>query len=111
MESLDGPTLSGGAHRRAERHLGGLVSRLVPRIQARRSESPRTPGRIAPTSIYALERIRADSSLSGTAIILLTSVDLRSAIPRIEKCGVNAHLTKPIRQFELRAAITKAIPR
>src|ERR1035437_10784136 len=56
MESLDGPTLSGCAHRRAERHLGGLVSRLVPRMQACRPERPRTPSRIAPTSIYALYR-------------------------------------------------------
>src|ERR1035437_7706090 len=54
MESLDGPTLSGCAHRRAERHHGGLVSRLVSRIQACRPERPRTPSRIAPTSIYAL---------------------------------------------------------
>src|ERR1035437_6131317 len=47
MESLDGPTLSGGAHRGAERHVGELFSRLVPRIPTCRSESRRTLGRIA----------------------------------------------------------------
>jgi CheY-like chemotaxis protein len=55
------------------------------------------------------ERIRGSSSLSGTLTVLLASTDMSYAMPGIEKWGVNAHLAKPIRQFELRAAITKAI--
>ena len=47
------------------------------------------------------ERISADSALSGTRMVMLTSMGLRGEGERAREAGIAAHLTKPVRQSDL----------
>jgi two-component system, sensor histidine kinase and response regulator len=55
------------------------------------------------------ERIKAVPDLSGVGIIMLTSGETHGDIERSRAMGVSAHLTKPARRNELRAAIFQAM--
>jgi two-component system, sensor histidine kinase and response regulator len=55
------------------------------------------------------ERIRAVPDFADIAIVMLTSGETRGDIERSRTIGVSAHLTKPARRKELRAAIVQAI--
>jgi two-component system sensor histidine kinase/response regulator len=55
------------------------------------------------------ERVKATPDFAGVAIIMLTSGESRGDILRSREAGVVAHLTKPARRNELRAAITRAL--
>jgi two-component system, sensor histidine kinase and response regulator len=55
------------------------------------------------------ERIRAVQDFADIAIVMLTSGETRGDIERSRTIGVSAHLTKPARRSELRAAIVQAI--
>jgi PAS domain S-box-containing protein len=55
------------------------------------------------------ERIRAVQDFANIAIVMLTSGETRGDIERSRSIGVSAHLTKPARRSELRAAIVQAI--
>jgi CheY-like chemotaxis protein len=55
------------------------------------------------------ERIRAVPDFSDVAIVMLTSGEKRGDIERSRLIGVGAHLTKPVRRNELRAALARAI--
>jgi two-component system sensor histidine kinase/response regulator len=55
------------------------------------------------------ERIRAVPDFANIAIVMLTSGETRGDIERSRSIGVSAHLTKPARRNELRAAIVQAI--
>jgi signal transduction histidine kinase/DNA-binding response OmpR family regulator len=55
------------------------------------------------------ERIAEDASLQALKILLLTSSGQRGDSSRCRELGVGAYLTKPLRQAELRAAITTVL--
>jgi two-component system sensor histidine kinase/response regulator len=55
------------------------------------------------------ERIRGVDDFANVAIVMLTSGETRGDIERSRTIGVSAHLTKPARRNELRAAIVRAI--
>jgi PAS domain S-box-containing protein len=55
------------------------------------------------------ERIKRHPSLSGTAVILLSSADRQPASARWHQAGVAAYLSKPVKQSELLAAILTAV--
>ena len=55
------------------------------------------------------ERIRAVPDFSDVAIVMLTSGEKRGDIERSRLIGVGAHLTKPARRNELRAALARAM--
>ncbi len=55
------------------------------------------------------ERIKDTPSLAGVVILMLTSGENRGDIQRCRQMGIAAHLMKPVRRVELRAAISKAM--
>jgi signal transduction histidine kinase/DNA-binding response OmpR family regulator len=56
-----------------------------------------------------IEQIRQRTELSTAVIMMLTSAGLRGDAARCNELGVAAYLLKPIRQCELRDAITRAL--
>ncbi len=56
-----------------------------------------------------LERIRQKPELSAVIIMMLTSAGHRGDATRCQELGVAAYLLKPIRQSELREAITRSL--
>ncbi|MDM8536959.1 response regulator [Desulfobacterales bacterium HSG17] len=59
--------------------------------------------------IEVAEQIQADTSLSNTKMILLTSIGLRGDSVLAKKAGFSAYLTKPVLQSDLHAALLKVI--
>jgi two-component system sensor histidine kinase/response regulator len=55
------------------------------------------------------QRIKDAPNLAGVAIVMLTSGENRGDIQRCRQMGISAHLMKPVRRVELRAAISKAL--
>jgi two-component system, sensor histidine kinase and response regulator len=55
------------------------------------------------------ERIRSVPDFADVAIVMLTSGETRGDLERARTIGVSAHLTKPARRNELRAAIVQAL--
>ncbi len=55
------------------------------------------------------ERIRATPQLSGLTILMLTSSGQLGELARCAELGIAAHLTKPIKQSDLLAAILNAL--
>jgi two-component system sensor histidine kinase/response regulator len=55
------------------------------------------------------ERIKDTPNLAGVVIVMLTSSENRGDIQRCHEMGISAHLMKPVRRAELRAAISKAM--
>jgi len=55
------------------------------------------------------ERIKADPALVGATLMMLSSADRHGDVARCRELGVAAHLTKPVRQAELRNAILAAL--
>lgn len=55
------------------------------------------------------ERIKQDSELGSTVVMMLTSGDRPGDIARCESMGINAYLMKPIKQSELFDAIALAL--
>ena len=55
------------------------------------------------------EQIKASRNLADTLILMLTSGEQRGDLTRCRELGVSLHLTKPVRQAELRAAILRAL--
>jgi CheY-like chemotaxis protein len=55
------------------------------------------------------ERIASDASLKELRILLLTSSGQRGDSARCRELGIRGYLTKPLRQAELRAAITTVL--
>jgi two-component system, sensor histidine kinase and response regulator len=55
------------------------------------------------------ERIKDTPNLAGVVILMLTSGENRGDIQRCREMGIAAHLMKPVRRVELRAAISKAM--
>jgi two-component system, sensor histidine kinase and response regulator len=55
------------------------------------------------------ERIRNTPRLIETAIVILTSADLRTDPARCRELGISTYLTKPVRHAELHAAISAAL--
>jgi CheY-like chemotaxis protein len=51
------------------------------------------------------ERIKLDSSLSSTTIIMLTSAGQRGDAARCREAGIKVYLSKPIKQSDLRDAV------
>jgi two-component system, sensor histidine kinase and response regulator len=56
-----------------------------------------------------VERIRRAPNLADVPILMLTSGEKRGDINRCKQLGISAHLMKPVRRAELRAAIVKAL--
>ena len=56
-----------------------------------------------------VERIRQRPDLSAATIMMLTSAGFRGDSSRCQDLGVSAYLLKPIRQSELREAITRVL--
>ena len=57
-------------------------------------------------------RIKADPSLRDTRLVMLTSMGQRGEGEEARKAGISAYLTKPVRQLDLRDALsTVAVPR
>ncbi len=56
-----------------------------------------------------VERIQSIPNLAGIPIVMLTSGEKRGDINRCKQLGISAHLMKPVRRAELRAAIVKAL--
>jgi signal transduction histidine kinase/CheY-like chemotaxis protein len=56
-----------------------------------------------------IERIRQKAANSNMLILMLSSSSKRDAIMRCRELGVSLYLTKPVRQSELRQAITAAL--
>ena len=59
--------------------------------------------------VDAVRLIRAEPSLAGTAIIMLTSVDHANATEHFKEIGVDSHLTKPARSAALQRAVARAL--
>jgi len=57
------------------------------------------------------ERIRADPDLTGSTIMLLSSLDLGVEASRCRSLGIHSYLVKPVSQSELKSAILKALSR
>jgi signal transduction histidine kinase/DNA-binding response OmpR family regulator len=55
------------------------------------------------------EAIRSDPALAGAMIIILTSAGERGDASRCRELGITGYLTKPVRQSELRSAVTIAL--
>jgi two-component system sensor histidine kinase/response regulator len=55
------------------------------------------------------ERIKQTPNLAGVVIMMLTSGEKRGDVKRCRELGVSAHLMKPVRRAELRAAIVRAL--
>jgi CheY-like chemotaxis protein len=55
------------------------------------------------------ERIRAEPGLPVPVLMLLSSADLRSEIPRCRQFGVGYHLTKPVSRLALRDTTLRAL--
>ncbi|MDX2453006.1 response regulator [Desulfosarcina sp.] len=53
--------------------------------------------------------IKANPSLAGMAMIMLTSVGLRGDAKIAQKCGLSAYLTKPVRQSDLYATMQNVL--
>jgi PAS domain S-box-containing protein len=53
--------------------------------------------------------VRADSRLAQIPIVMLTSSAQRGEAERIQKAGIEAYLTKPVRSTHLRNALTTAL--
>jgi PAS domain S-box-containing protein len=58
-----------------------------------------------------VEQIRATPELAAATIMMLSSAGRRGDMARCQKLGLFASLTKPVRQQELRDAITRALDR
>jgi PAS domain S-box-containing protein len=58
-----------------------------------------------------VEQIRATPELAAATIMMLSSAGRRGDMARCQKLGLSASLTKPVRQQELRDAITRALDR
>ncbi len=56
-----------------------------------------------------IERLNEGSSLAGSTIMMLTSGGQRGDAQRCEQLGIAAYLLKPVRQAELREAITRVL--
>jgi two-component system sensor histidine kinase/response regulator len=56
-------------------------------------------------------RIRTDSAFAGVQVVLLTSVGLRNEPQVVEKSGLAAYLTKPVRKLDLHASLRKVLSR
>jgi len=56
-----------------------------------------------------IERIRKNSGLSAATIMMLTSAGHRSDTKRCQELGVDGYLLKPVRQNELRLAVSNAL--
>jgi two-component system, sensor histidine kinase and response regulator len=55
------------------------------------------------------KRIKDTPNLADVVIVMLTSGEDRGDIKRCREMGISAHLMKPVRRVELRAAISKAM--
>jgi CheY-like chemotaxis protein len=58
-----------------------------------------------------VEEIRQSLDFSGVAVIMATSATLGRDVERCRHLGITAHLTKPVRQSDLRAAILVGLGR
>jgi CheY-like chemotaxis protein len=58
-----------------------------------------------------VEEIRQSRDLAGVAVIMATSATLGKDVERCRHLGITAHLTKPVRQSDLRAAILVGLGR
>ncbi len=54
-------------------------------------------------------RIKSDPALSRTRVVLLTSMGQRGEGSEIREAGIEAYLTKPVKQFELYDCLTTVI--
>jgi signal transduction histidine kinase/CheY-like chemotaxis protein len=55
------------------------------------------------------ERIRANPSLTGCTVMMLTSAERRGDVARCKELGISAYLIKPIRRGELLQSILQAL--
>jgi PAS domain S-box-containing protein len=58
-----------------------------------------------------VEEIRQSRDFAGVAVIMATSATLGKDVERCRQLGITAHLTKPVRQSDLRAAILVGLGR
>jgi signal transduction histidine kinase/DNA-binding response OmpR family regulator/HPt (histidine-containing phosphotransfer) domain-containing protein len=56
-------------------------------------------------------QVKASPKVSGTPLILLTSMDRHGGVSNLERAGFAAYLTKPVRGSELRACIERVLER
>jgi CheY-like chemotaxis protein len=61
--------------------------------------------------LEVIHRIRQDPTLSGTAIMMLTSDDRSSSAAKCREMGVHNYVIKPVSASEIRTAIRKALGR
>jgi two-component system, sensor histidine kinase and response regulator len=61
------------------------------------------------TGFDLVERIRHSPELSTAVVMMFTSVGHRGDAARCQELGIAAYLLKPVRQFELREAITRVL--
>jgi CheY-like chemotaxis protein len=57
------------------------------------------------------EHVKADSQLARTPIVMLTSASQRGDVERCNELGISAHLSKPVKQSELREVISMLLDR
>ncbi|MGZ4873678.1 MAG: response regulator, partial [Candidatus Angelobacter sp.] len=96
--------------------VAGSTSEALGRLhEARRQEKPyqlvladsRMPGR---DGFDLVKEIKRSLPVTPAMVMMLTSHDYYSSIRRSRELGVAAHLLKPVRLFELLAAIRQAVP-
>ena len=83
----------------------------------RRAADHGTPFRLVVTDVHMpdmdgfqlVEQIQQTPSLAGMPIVMLTSGEKRGDIEHCRNLGVSAHLMKPVRRSELRAAVARAL--
>ena len=56
-----------------------------------------------------VDRIRADSKLTNTPVMMLTSADNPGDLERYRRLGIHRHMTKPVKQSELLQSIESAL--
>jgi len=56
-----------------------------------------------------VERLRGDTSLDGTVIMMLTSGDRPGDIARCDDLGIASYMLKPVKQSELFEAVSRAL--
>ena len=96
--------------------VGGARSALVALDAAERAGTPfrllLVDGHMPDMDGFSLvEQVRSNPALSTATVLMLTSADRQGGAARCKELGVAAHLLKPVKARELKAAIADAVGR
>ena len=112
LRILDEVLASWGAHpTQAESGPAALKALRVAKAEGRPYPVVLLDGMMPDMDGYAVaEWIKADPSLAGTLVVMLTSNDKTGELARCQALGIAARLTKPVRQSELFDVLMSLLP-